>query len=150
MMEMRWTAVNLALAEFQSFLSPGVPKLSIQAATDRDWTQEQYRAQCATGIFDQRGVYLLFDRNGALQYVGVAMRCFHDRIWSHDDWIQRRWIDVIAFPDTCYFLGPALEFFLIARLHPPRNTQYRDYEIPTRSVEQTPACDVAVRAAHEG
>jgi hypothetical protein len=86
--------------------------------------------QCKTGIFDQCGVYLLFDDKDALLYVGVAMNTFHGRIWSHDWWIEQRFIDVIPFPREQCFFALALEYFLICRLHPPKNSMYQGHEIP--------------------
>jgi len=33
-----------------------------------------------------------------------------------------------------YFIAPALEFFLICRLQPPKNSQYRRYTIPVHEL----------------
>ena len=133
-MEARWTPIIPVLEEFQAFLSPTVPRLSLAAANDRQWSQDRYETQRASGIFDRRGVYIIFDGDAVPQYVGVAMYRFHDRIWSHDDWIQRRWTDVIPLSDQCYFLAPALEFFLIVRLQPSGNSHYKDYRIPEKKI----------------
>ena len=66
------------------------------------------------------------------RYVGLAMNRFDDRIWGHDEYVSRRWTDVIPFEHGWYFLAPALEFFLIVRLQPPDNTAYRSYSIGGR------------------
>ena len=134
-MESRWQSIAPVLDEFQTFLCPGLPRFELVAADDSQWSDDRYKAQRATGVFSRRGVYLIFDQSEALQYVGVAMYTFQKRIWSHDEWVRRRWTDVIPFPDESYFLARALEFFLIVRLRPPANTQYRDYDIPWRDPE---------------
>lgn len=131
MIERRWEPIIPQLRDFQHHLAPHVPELRIQHANDRRWSQQRYREQCRTGIFDQYGVYLMFDNNEVLEYVGVAMNSFHDRLWSHDSFVERMLTDVIAIPHEYYFLGVALEFFLICRLHPPKNTIYRGYTIPS-------------------
>ena len=40
----------------------------------------------------------MFDNNEALEYVCVAMDSVHDRIWSHDSFVERKFTDVIAIP----------------------------------------------------
>lgn len=130
MTERRWEPVIPQILEFQHHLAPHIPQLRIEHANDRQWSTQKYREQCKTGIFDKYGVYLMFDDSEVLEYVGVAMNRFHDRIWSHDPFLKRRFTDVIAIPHEFYFLGIALEFFLICRLHPPMNTIYRGYTIP--------------------
>ncbi len=77
----------------------------------------------------------MFDNAECLEYVGVAMNSFNDRIWDHDSFVERRFTDVITIPHHFYFLGLALEFFLICRLHPPKNSTYRGYTIPQYQVE---------------
>jgi hypothetical protein len=121
MIENRWQNIIPILEEFQGMLSPNFPKLSIVHANDKTWSDEQYKNQCQTGIFNHCGVYMIFDESEALEYVGVTTRCFHDRIWSHDQWVSRRFTDVIPFPDNAYFFAPALEHLLIFRLCPPKN-----------------------------
>jgi excinuclease UvrABC nuclease subunit len=74
-------------------------------------------------------VYLIFDRDEHLIYVGVA-GWLDKRIWSHDQQPEfvsrpRRWTDVILFDQSCAFLAPALEEFLIARLEPAHNLKRR-------------------------
>lgn len=126
----RWSTVLPCLREFQGWLTPHVPELTIRNVNVFDCTRASYLEKCKNGIFDQKGVYLLFDPEAKLQYVGVAMTSFHDRIWSHDDYVKRWWTDVIVFPDNCCFLAPALELLLISRLNPEGNTQHRKLSIP--------------------
>ncbi|MCX5661233.1 MAG: GIY-YIG nuclease family protein [Planctomycetota bacterium] len=136
MTERRWQAIIPVLGEFQSRLAPDVPALRLEHANDSAWSMERYREQCKTGIFNQWGVYLIFNKADELQYVGLAMYSFHKRIWSHDENIKDRGMtDVIAFSPEHYFFSPALEFFLICRLRPPMNKTYRTYTIPPRSVK---------------
>ena len=130
MSEQRWDTIIPHLRDFQSHLAAHIPQLRLENATDRQWSDDRYRQQCKTGIFDQCGVYLLFDDKEALLYVGVAMNTFHDRIWSHDWWIERRFIDVIPFPREYCFFALALEYFLICRLRPPKNSVYQGHTIP--------------------
>lgn len=129
MEERRWQPVSNVLREFHGFLAPHLPAFRITAANNRRWSEEQYRAQCGTGIFDRRGVYLLFNSSEVLEYVGLATVSFHKRIWSHDDWVDRQWIDVIPFSDETFFLAPALEYLLIIRLRPPKNSVYKNHGI---------------------
>lgn len=131
----RWASVLPLLAEFQSSLSPSVPQLKIIPANDRQWTLDRYEKENKKGTFKQYGVYLLYDPEGVLRYVGVAMNSFHDRIWSHEADVNRRWTDLIPFPIEYYYLAPALEFFLIARLKPTMNTTYRSYSVPEKQID---------------
>lgn len=119
----RWRTVKAALAEFQECLSVSVPALRIVAANDRQWSKQECQRQRRTGVFAEKGVYLIYGAGGELLYVGVALVSFDKRIWMHDDYIpERRWTDVVPFQKRYVFLALALERFLIARLKPPRNT----------------------------
>jgi hypothetical protein len=131
MSEDRWKLIAPHLNGFQQHLAAHIPVLRIENATDRLLSDERYRQQCKTGIFNQQGVYLIFDDREALQYVGVAMNTFHHRIWTHDAHMERRFIDVIPFPNEFCFLALALEYFLICRLRPPKNAIYQGHEIST-------------------
>lgn len=131
MNESRWTQIIPHLEEFQRHLALHIPILHIEHLNDRRWSNERYREQCKTGAYNRYGVYLMFDRAEKIEYIGVAMNSFHDRIWSHDSLVERMLTDVIPIPHEYYFLGLALEFFLICRLHPPKNKVYRGYTIPT-------------------
>ena len=126
----RWAKIVPCLSEFQHHLAPHIPILKLEQANDRMWSEQEYREQCRTGIFERYGVYVIFAPDESLEYVGIAMNRFHNRIWSHDDHLNRRWTDVISLPREYYWLGPALEFFLIVRLQPPKNSVYKAYAIP--------------------
>ncbi|MEM1444671.1 MAG: hypothetical protein AAGF84_01320 [Planctomycetota bacterium] len=126
----RWKPIVAILDEFQSHLASHVPKIKIQAANDRGWSELRYQEERRKGTFRQYGVYLMFGPDETLQYVGLAMNAFNDRIWSHDAYVERQWTDIIAFSHENYFLAPALEFFLICRLQPPMNSQYKSYTLP--------------------
>mgnify|MGYP002623483324 CR=1 FL=1 len=112
----RWREIVPHLDEFQSYLATQVPRLSIEPLNDREWTYARYRQACADGVFDRPGVYFIFAPDQTLEYIGVATGIFHDRIWSHDEWVNRRWTDGIALNDDYRFLAPSLELFLISRL----------------------------------
>jgi hypothetical protein len=139
MTETRWAPIIPHLRGFQRHLAPHVPPLAIHHLNDRRWTREQYLKQCKAGQFNHYGVYLMFDREEKLEYVGVAMNSFHNRIWDHDSFVERMLTDVIPIPHAYYFLGLSLEFFLICRLHPPKNTIYRGYTIPECPCNAMPA-----------
>ncbi len=126
----RWRAVESCLEEFQQHLAPHVPKFELRFADDSTWTDERYEEEAKTGVFGECGVYLIFNENEALQYIGVAMNGFARRIWMHDEDVDRRYTDLISIPRQFYFLAPALEFFLVCRLRPPKNKVYRNYTIP--------------------
>jgi hypothetical protein len=73
--------VRRALRDFQSYLAPHVPTLEFVNATDAWWTEEEYNRLRPPGFPTRmRGVYLLFDENEVLLYVGVAMVSFDKRV----------------------------------------------------------------------
>ncbi|MDB4793219.1 hypothetical protein OAG75_01105 [bacterium] len=135
MNEERWAQISPHLEEFQHHLAPHLPKLHIELLNDRRWSDETFRLQRQTGAFNRYGVYIMFDCSENLEYVGVAMNRFDDRVWSHDSNVERMLTDVISIPHEYYFLGLALEFFLICRLQPPKNKVYKGYTIPEFQVE---------------
>ena len=124
----RWQPIIPVIAEFQSYLSTEVQSLKVIAATDRNWTETEYKKFRPSGFPSRlRGVYLIFDPLGKLLYIGVSMFNYDSRVWTHDDDLKRRWIDIIPFEDRYAFLALSLEFFLITRLKPPFNKVYKDY-----------------------
>jgi hypothetical protein len=126
----RWLSIQPVLDEFQSKLAPSVPSLGLVQAVDRHWSDAEYRSRRPNGFpSGLRGVYLIFDEGPHLQYVGVAMWNFDKRVWAHDGHLERRWIDIVPFPEGHVFLAPALECLMIARLNPPCNTHYRGYSL---------------------
>ena len=140
----RWAMITQLLREFESYLAADAPRLEIVHANDWEWSYEEYRRRKREfKICSGNGVYLLFNADEQLRYVGVAMNAFDHRIWTHDEHVSRRWTDVIPFPSGWYFLAPALEFFLIVRLQPPDNTAYRSYTIGDRAISlpTPPGCE---------
>lgn len=127
----RWEPIHEHLTRFQrDYGPPTMPPLALVAATDRTWSDAEYRQRKPAGFpGGLRGVYLLFGADEALLYVGVAMWSFDKRVWSHDTWIERRFIDIIPFEERWLPLALSLEFFLIQALSPPSNTVYRGYGI---------------------
>ena len=134
MIEARWEPILPVLREFQSSLRSKGSALRIVSACDRRWSEQRYQQERKTGIYRKYGVYLIFNPLEILEYVGLAMNAFDDRIWSHDSYVNRQYTDVVAFDHTFYFLAPALEFFLIVRLQPPKNSQYKGYTIPESAI----------------
>jgi hypothetical protein len=131
----RWNAVRSALEEFRTYLAPHVPIFPLIAANDAQWCDEEYRRLRPKGFPSRmRGVYLIYDENEELIYVGVTLVNFDKRVWSHDAGlrilgIRRRWTDIIELPPEYAFLGLSLEHFLICRLSPRCNTSYVGYGI---------------------
>jgi hypothetical protein len=105
-----------------------MPPLAVIHATDRSWTDAEYRNRKPKGFPSKlRGVYLIYDDVEALQYVGVAMWCFDKRVWTHDDHIKRHYIDIVPFGDAWIHLALALEFWLIQAFKPIGNKTYQGY-----------------------
>ena len=53
----------------------------IDALNDRRWVNErrrEYLEQLKTGRYEQNGVYLMFNQEEKLEYVGVATTTFHE------------------------------------------------------------------------
>jgi hypothetical protein len=124
----RWQPLLPVLDEFQANLAPQFRRLELTAATDKQWSDAEYWKLRPKGFPSRlRGVYLLFDEDDCLLYVGLAMWRFDKRVWAHDEWIPRRWIDIISLDDRSIFLAPSLEFWLISRIKGLRNRIYRGY-----------------------
>jgi hypothetical protein len=131
MSEERWRDIQPLLDQFADQTAAHVPRPQILLAVDRQWSDEEYKARRPDGFPSRlRGVYLIFDSDEHLLYVGLAMSCFDSRVWDHDDDLDRRWTDIVPFDNEHIFLAPALEFYLIAKLKPPHNKVYSDYDLP--------------------
>ena len=129
----RWNGVLQVLREFETYLALDMPKLQIVNADDSEWSCEEYRRRRRQSqICSGKGVYLLFNVEEQLRYVGLALNAFDKRIWCHDGHVRRRWTDVVTFPDNWCFVAPALECFLIVKLQPPDNSDYRTLLIGER------------------
>lgn len=127
----RWAPIRPCLQRFvRDYCPAAMPPLTLLHGSDRTWTDDEYRTRRPDGFPGRlRGVYLLFDTAETLLYVGVAMWSFDKRVWAHDEWSARRFIDVIPFADRWLPLALSLEFVLIQALHPPGNTTYRGYGV---------------------
>lgn len=90
------------LREFQRHLAGHASELRITAANDFRRSDERYQEQRKTGIFNQYGVYLIFDDNESLEYVSVVMNRFNDRIWPHGTYLNRLLTKVIPIPREYY------------------------------------------------
>jgi len=51
-------------------------------------------------------------------------------VFMHDDKISRRHIELIVVEEAYVPMILALEFFLISRLKPIGNTEYKNYNLP--------------------
>ena|SRR5260221_2330799 len=137
----RWRAVRNALDEFQRYMSPQVPPFQTVAAYDYDWNSEEYKRRRPQGFPSRlHGVYLIYNEQNELLYVGAALFNFDKRVWSHDSTFtsceaQPRWIDIIPLAPAYAFLGLSLEYFLICRLKPKCNKSYKGYQIPVTLCE---------------
>lgn len=132
----RWNNIIPLIRKFETYLAPDAPKLQIINANDSEWSYEEYRRRKSEfHICSGNGVYFLFDAEEQLRYIGLAMNTFDNRIWGHDEYVSRRWTDAIIFPNEWYFMAPALECFLIIKLQPPDNTNYRGHTIGERRSE---------------
>lgn len=124
-MPKRWEIVERELEEFQKYLTPKVPQVRIRKGFDRQENDRHKWASENRDLLNQRGVYLFFDKEEKLIYVGKASTSnwFDKRVWTHEDQAKfqsrpARWIDFIPFEEGLEFLAPALEEFLIGRLNP--------------------------------
>jgi hypothetical protein len=125
----RWDKIQQSINEFQNQLNSSVPNLKIIQATDKKWTKAEYQSNKPVGFpFKMAGVYLLFNTDDELLYIGVSTVCFNKRIWHHDNRLKsRRFIDIIPFEDKFIHFAPALEYFLITRHHTPGNKTYKNH-----------------------
>ena len=138
----RWKQIEPLLNEFQDHLAKDVQKLSIKQLNDKKWLEDEYKKRVKAEMLNQYGVYLIFDGDDeyALQYIGLAMDKFDNRIWEHEGDVDRRFTDIIPFEHKYYFLAPALEFFLISKLSKKmpklKNKIYRGHSIAESSLNQ--------------
>lgn len=107
--EMRWEEAQDALRDFQSYLAVRVPVLRIERDTD------------VLGWQKLQGVYLNYDEQGRLLYLGFTLDCFQNRKSQHEKRFETYWLDLIVLPEGLIFLAPALESFLLKRLFPELN-----------------------------
>lgn len=128
----RWKPLNEYMRRFErDYCGTAMPPLRVQPASDRLWTPDEYQKHKPRGFpATLRGIYVLYDTNEALLYIGVATGCFDQRVWSHDDWSKRRYIDIIVFKDRWLPLSLALEYYLIVALNPPENSVFRTRGLP--------------------
>jgi len=130
----RWIPVEKEIESFRFLIADHVPKLSITYAVNKQWDDEEYNNKIPQGFPWNRGIYLIYNDESKLVYIGSAIKDFASRVFMHDENVRRRYIDIIEFPDDAYLpLILALEFFLISRLKPTGNTEFKGYDVPTLS-----------------
>lgn len=115
-------------------LFPGEADSSL--VCDWGWDKNEYWPHA-----DEKGVYLIFDDNLILTYVGKASmnNTIGARLYSHfgsgevcnprANWERRpRFLVTVKMPEGHGFEAPALEEFLIEKLHPDDNTAGRHWQ----------------------
>src|SRR4051794_9355864 len=98
MSKSRWAPIIPHLQEFQRHLAPHVPLFQIEHLNDRRWVNERRREfleQLKTGKYDLPGIYLIYNNEEQLEYVGMATGTFHHRIWDHDEIVERLYADIL-------------------------------------------------------
>jgi hypothetical protein len=111
--------VQEELNEFCRYLAPSFPKLQMRHAFDVDNLDSDWKDGLKCRAWQESGVYLAFDIDGKLCYVGKATATFNKRIKRPI--VDASTVEVIPFPDEYLFMADALESFLISRLQPPGN-----------------------------
>lgn len=131
-MEMKRSAqVQQAICDFKRDFIDSFPELIIRNAYDSNWSKEDWNQNKLKGFSSSlRGVYLAYTDEGTLQYVGVASTNFSKRVWSHNDWLEYRYIDIIPFEPRYFHFALALEYYLIAKLKPKQNNAFLGHELP--------------------
>lgn len=125
-----WNPVRRELTEFRRYLAPKLPELAVEHAFDfislaADWEWGRER-----GMWKERGVYLIYDDDPKLLYVGKADGTFDRRLKVQAQKHGASEVAIIIVPIRFAFITPALESFLIARMQPPLNTCGKDLWIP--------------------
>ena len=110
----RWELLKEAVDKFSEYFASKFPKLKVEESSDvLNWE-------------DQIGVYLIFDCNSSLFYVGEATVNFGSRISDHKNTFECSTVDLIVFPTNIRCFIPALERFLIKELQPLGNTLHKN------------------------
>lgn len=116
-----WLPVEREIKAFRQFLRPDFPRLVVEHALEKDMRRDYWKWGRKSGLWKQSGVYLIYDVEGALLYIGKATASFEKRVLTSFDAISDAdSLAVIRFPDGLVFMAHALEAFLIARL-PTKN-----------------------------
>jgi hypothetical protein len=117
----RWRLIEEMIREFQTLLSPSIPRLELEEGVDCE-------SKVQSSALKKPGVYFIFDATEMLMYVGSA---------SSEQMIQRtrthlkskerfqkspRWIDIIPLEWDWFFIAPALELYLIQKIERSRLT----------------------------
>jgi len=117
-MQARWTQVIRLLQDFQALLAPEVMQLKLERGVDCLST-DRLTQKCPA--LKREGVYLIFDENEKLVYIGSAanqplVKRVRNQIFTTRFGTQPRWIDIIPFDSRWSFFIPALELYLIRKV----------------------------------
>ncbi len=126
----RWKALQVALDDFHGYLAPHIPRFQIEELNDIRWSDAHFESLASGRPFNKPGVYIIFNHVEEIEYIGVAGYTFNKRIWTHDEHCDRCYTDVIVIEEPYTFLAPALEWFLIRHLKPPKNKSGKHYYAP--------------------
>jgi hypothetical protein len=121
-----WELVNVKIQEFRKCLASNFPPLTIRHAFDLMTCGDEWDEGLKSGVWRDSGVYLVFDEDRTLIWVGKAESTFRNRLKSSAKCREGAYsVAIIPFPDEHDCLIPALEKFLIRHLHPKLNIQAR-------------------------
>jgi hypothetical protein len=124
------TEIEAAIDEFRRCLRPDFPPLKIEHAFDVVNLEVGWKFGVKRGAWQDRGVYLVFDDDAKLIYVGKATATFNKRIKRCAEMENAASVEIIPFPEPYEFLAHALEAFLIVRLRPIANKHGSNDYIP--------------------
>ena len=116
--EGRWTDVLVQIEEFQAFfVADRIPELrpAVCRVPNHDHDLDIPRSSV--------GVYLAFDPNERLVYVGLTRVSVEGRMKKHAKRFDCPYEDVIAIPRRLHWVACGLERFLIDSLKPPMNAR---------------------------
>jgi len=110
----RWDKILTTIEEFKSYfvgnqIHPLTPVECRRSGYDHDLDISHSKS----------GVYLLFNKDERLLYVGWTRNLVKDRVLDHAKRFDWSILDIIPIEEDMHWLGCALERFLIDRVIPP-------------------------------
>lgn len=129
------TTLRRKVRSFLAFL--GFPAYILHINDPYD-ISEYYKSKKEWGSADSSGVYAFYSKDSELLYIGESVnigRGLADYFQNAEDKTGKslspesegiKWVVTIGFQNNHWFLGPALERFLIHELKPKRNRTIKD------------------------